>query len=118
MAGANKVLLDSLVAQRTDGSLVVGRGVPAAWLGHGPPITVTNFPTTAGRRAGIIISSSGRSVALTLRGAPPAGPVLFQLPSFVHNVATTSAGHVDQATGTVTLATGLRHVTVTLRRAP
>ena len=32
IAGADKVLLDSLVAQRSDGSLVVGRGVPPGWL--------------------------------------------------------------------------------------
>ncbi len=116
MAGANKVLLDSLVAQRADGSLVVGRGVPPAWLGHGT-ISVANFPTTDGRRAGLTISSSGRSVSLTLRGAMPAGSVLFQLPSFVNNVAAASTGTVDQATGTVTLDRSVRHVSVTLRRA-
>ncbi len=118
IAGANKVLLDSLVAERSDGSLVVGRGVPPAWLGHGAPLSVTNFPTTAGRRAGLTIASSGRSVSLTLRGAVPDGPVLFQLPSFIRNVAGTSAGAVNQATGTVRLPPTVRHVSVTLRRAP
>ncbi len=118
MAGANKVLLDSLVAQRSDGSLVVGRGVPPGWLARGTPISVSNFPTTAGRRIGLTISSSGRSVSLTLRGPRPAGPVLFQLPSFVDNLAGASAGTVDGATGTVTLAPSVRTVTVTLRRAP
>ena len=83
---------------------MIGRGVPPAWLDGGPPITVTNFPTTAGRRAGVRITSTGRSVSLTLSGAAPTAPVLFQLPSFVGNIATTSAGTVDQATGTVTLA--------------
>ena len=52
IAGADKVLLDSLVAQQSNGSLVIGRGVPPAWLDGGPLIAVTNFPTTAGRRAG------------------------------------------------------------------
>ncbi len=118
IAGADKVLLDSLVAERSDGSLVVGRGVPPAWLGHDERLSVSNFPTTAGRRSGLTIASSGRSVSLTLRGAAPAGPVLFQLPSFIGNVAATSAGAVNQATGTVRLAPTVRHVTVTLRRAP
>ena len=44
MAGANKVLLDSLVAQASDGDLVVGRGVPATWLTGGPPIAVHQLP--------------------------------------------------------------------------
>jgi hypothetical protein len=118
MSQANGVLLASLVAQRTDGALVVGRGVPARWLGGDRPISVTNFPTTDGRRLSLRISSSGRSVSLTLRGQPPSGPVLFQLPQFIDNIATTSAGRVDQGTGTVTLSPATRSVTVQLRAAP
>ncbi len=114
IAGANDVLLDSLVAQRSDGELVVGRGVPASWLDRSP-ISVTDFPTTGGRRAGLTMTSSGSSVTLTLRGAPPAGAVLFQLPSFLGRIASASAGSVDDATGTVTLAPTVRHVTVTLK---
>jgi len=118
IAGANKVLLDSLVAQRAGGSLVVGRGVPPAWLRSGTRITVPNFPTTAGRRAAVTITCTGKEVSLTLRGAAPQGPVLFQLPSFIHDIAATSAGSVNQASGTVTVPPGVRHVTVTMRTAP
>ncbi len=118
MAGANKVLLDSLVAERAGGSLVVGRGVPPAWLHGGAPIAVANFPTSAGGRAGITITCSGTTVSLTLRGAAPRGPVLFQLPSFIRDIQASSAGTVDEASGTVTVSPRIRHVTVTLRRAP
>ncbi len=117
MSQANGVLLASLVAQRADGALVVGRGVPAPWLRGDPPISVTNFPTTDGRRLNLRISSSGQSVTLTLSGQPPSGPVLFQLPSFVDNIATTSSGRVDQGTGTVTLSPDTKGVTVRLRAA-
>jgi len=117
MAGSNKVLLDSLVATTSDGSLVVGRGIPAAWLRRGAPITVTNFPTTAGHRIGLTMTGTGRSVSLTLRGAPPRGPVLVQLPSFIGNIATTSAGTVDERSGTVTAPPSVRYLTVTLRRS-
>ncbi len=118
MSQANGVLLASLVAQRTDGDIVVGRGVPAQWLSGGAPISITNFPTTDGRRLSLTISSSGQSVSLTLHGQPPSGPVLFQLPSFVDNIATTSAGVVDQGTGTVTLSPDTKSVTVRLGSAP
>jgi hypothetical protein len=117
MSQANGVLLASLVAQRTDGALVVGRGVPGSWLGHRQAITVTNYPTTDGRRLGLRISSEGRSVSLTLSGQTPSGPVLFQLPQFIDNVRTTSTGRIDQRTGTVTLAPGTRSVTVELQAA-
>jgi hypothetical protein len=118
MAGANKVLLDSLVAQRSDGALIVGRGVPANWLDRGVAIEVTNFPTTNGKRLNLRMTSRGRTVSLTLSGQKPPGTVLFQLPSFVNNVARTSAGEIDQSTGTVTLPSHARSVIVQLRRPP
>jgi len=118
MSQANKVLLDSLVAQRSDGTLIVGRGVPPQWVNSGSTISVTNFPTTNGQRLGLHISFRGQTVSLTLNGQLPAGQVLFQLPSFVADIATTSAGTVDQATGTVMLSPGTRSVTVQLGAPP
>jgi hypothetical protein len=112
---ANKVLLDSLVAQRSDGTLIVGRGIPGQWLGHGTPISVTNFPTTNGQRVSIRISSSGQSVSLTLSGALPTGQILFQLPAFTNNIAGTSSGTIDQEAGTVTLGSHTTSVNVQLR---
>jgi len=117
MSEANKVLLDSLVAQKADGSLIVGRGVPPQWLRSGRSISVSNFPTTGGKRLGISISCRGRSVSLSLSGQAPSGPVLFQLPSFVDNISRTSSGRIDRGTGTVTLASHVRSVTVELRVA-
>ena len=115
---ANKVLLDSLVAQRADGTLIVGRGVPPAWLRSPAPTSVTNFPTLDGRRLGIRISSRGRSITLALSGQAPSGPVLFQLPSFVDNITGASAGGVDETSGTVTISSFTRSVTVRLRHLP
>ena len=118
IAGSDKVLLDSIVAQRADGSVLVGRGVPPGWLTGGAPVAVSNFPTTDGKRSNFTIEAHGGTVTLTITGAHPSGTILFELPSFVRNIASTSAGTVDQHTGTVTLAPGARHVTVTLRHAP
>ncbi len=118
MAEGNKILLDSLVAQASDGTLLVGRGVPAKWLGNGMSVSVTNFPTTDGRRLNVKISSSGRSVTLSLSGQTPSGGVLFELPSFVNDIASTSSGSIDQRTGTVTLTPASTSVTVELVRAP
>jgi hypothetical protein len=109
------VLLDSLAAQRSDGSLVVGRGVPDSWVRGGQVISVANFPTTAGKHLGLSIKTSGTSVTLSLSGSQPSGPVLFQLPAFVGNIAHASAGTVDEKTGTVTLASSVHSVTVQLK---
>ena len=122
MANANMVLLDSLAAQRSDGGLVVGRGVPDSWVTSGQVVSLANFPTTGfpttgGRHTGLTIRTSGSTVTLTLNGDQPAGPVLFQLPAFVRNIAHASAGTVDEATGTVTLPATTRSVTVQLTSA-
>ena len=75
---------------------------------------MANFPTTAGKHLGLSIKTSGTSVTLSLSGSQPSGPVLFQLPAFVGNIAHASTGTVDEKTGTVTLAPSVRSVTVTL----
>ena len=50
-------------------------------------------------------------MTLSLSGDQPSGPVLFQLPAFVGNIAHASTGTVDEA-GTVTVAPSVRSVTV------
>ncbi len=115
IANANKVLLDSLVAQSSDGTLIVGRGVPNAWTAPGETISVTNFPTTDGRRISVRVSGGGRSVTLDTSG--PTGTVAFELPAFVGNIASSSAGTVDESTGTVRLSAAEHTVTVRLRHA-
>ncbi|HLX87343.1 MAG TPA: hypothetical protein VKR22_02610 [Acidimicrobiales bacterium] len=118
MAQANQVLLDSLVAQHADGSLVVGRGLPAEWLAAGDVVSVRNFPTIGGHRIDVRISSTGQAVSLDFGSGAPAGPVLFQLPDFVGNIAGASSGTVDEASGTVTIDATTGHVTVQLRHPP
>jgi hypothetical protein len=110
-------LLDSLVSQRTDGSLIVGRGVPDTWVASGRQIAISNFPTADGHRIGVRITTRAGAVTLRLTGDLP-GPVTFELPAFVGNIAATSAGTVDNAAGTVTISAHTRSVTVTLAHEP
>jgi hypothetical protein len=117
IANANKVLLDSLAAQRSNGALIVGRGVPASWLTSGKPIRVTNFPTTDGHRISLTITGTGGSVTLRVTSGKPAGKILLQLPAFAGNIASASAGKIRPHSGTVTLGRSARRVTVKLRRA-
>ncbi len=108
------MLLDSLAAQRSDGSLVIGRGVPDTWVRNDQRMAVSNFPTTDGKRLGFTISVQGRTVTLALDGDEPSGPVLFDLPAFVGNITSSSAGAANSQTGTVTLMPDVKTVTVTL----
>jgi hypothetical protein len=110
-------LLDSLVSQRADGSLIVGRGVPDSWIGSGRQIAVSNFPTANGSRIGVTITTRGDAVTLRLTGNP-SGPVTFELPAFVNNIASASAGTADNGAGAVTIPARTSSVTVTLAHAP
>jgi hypothetical protein len=110
-------LLDSLVAQRSDGTVIVGRGVPSDWLASGTPLAAGNVPVAGGGRIGVRISASGTTVTLRVTGSAT-GPVVFDLPAFVNNIASASAGTVSENAGTVTLPAGARSVTVTLTKAP
>jgi hypothetical protein len=107
-------LLDSLASQATNGTLIVGRGVPDSWLAPGKSIDLSNFPSTDGHRLGLRISSTGGTVSLHIAGTP-SGPVVFDLPAFVNNIAGTSTGQVNEAAGTVEIAAGTSSVTVRLR---
>src|SRR5579863_7249352 len=97
-----------------NGTLIAGRGVPNSWLAPGKSINVSNFPVTDGHRLGLHIASTGHAVSLSLNGTP-SGPVVFDLPAFVNNIAGTSTGQVNEAAGTVTIAPGTPSVTVRLR---
>ena len=68
-----------------------------------------------GKRVTVTIVSSGQSVTLSLAGSLPSGGVRFQLPRFVDDIASSSAGAVTESSGTVLLS-GSRTVTVRLRR--
>ncbi|MER7274572.1 ricin-type beta-trefoil lectin domain protein [Dactylosporangium sp. NPDC000244] len=116
-ANNSKVLLDSLIAEKSNGSVIVGRGVPTEWLRSGQSVSVSNYPI-AGGRAGATISASGSSVTLTMSGKAPSGGIQFSVPEFIGNIASASAGTVDNANGVVALPAGTTSVTVTLNTAP
>ncbi len=113
-ANDDKVLLDSIAAQQADGSLVVGRGVPNAWVQPGRSVGVTGFPTVGGRRVSITVTGISGGVRLSLAGTPPPGGILFELPAFVGHASRASAGSVDRRDGIVRVPPGVRSVTVSL----
>jgi hypothetical protein len=118
MAQADRVLLDSIVAQRSDGSLVVGRGLPDSWLANGHAVAVTGFPTASGGRLAVRITTEDARVTVSWSGDRPAGPVLLELPAFRSALVSTTAGRISRSAGTVTVPAGVGRVTVTLSRAP
>ncbi len=116
---ATSGLLDSLVAEKSDGTVLVGRGLPAEWAADGKVIELSNFPIAGNKRMGVRIEGlPGNQLRLTLSGDAPAGKVVFNLPVFMNHIQSATAGAVDLAAGEVTLEAGTRSVTVTIDQSP
>ena len=117
---ATKVLFDSLIAEKSDGTVIIGRGVPNEWIRNREKIALHGYPVTGGR-IGYQLSTSGRTVTLRLSGdtAKPTGYSI-ELPVLRDNIAyvSTKGAVIDQVTGTVRLPRGITQATVVLRRAP
>jgi hypothetical protein len=106
-------LLDSLIAEKSDGTLLVGRGVPDEWVMEGQVIELSNYPLSNNRRIGIKVEGlADNQVRLSLMGDFPAGKVVFNLPIFINNIHTTTAGVIDNRLGTVTLNSNVTSVIV------
>ncbi len=63
------------------------------------------------------ITADGDSITLRLTG-DPSGPVSFELPAFVNNIAATTSGTVSESAGAVTINASTRSVTVKVDHAP
>jgi hypothetical protein len=117
---ATKVLFDSLIAEKSDGTVIIGRGVPNEWLRSRQKIGLDRYPVTNGGRVGYRLTTSGTRVTIQLSGdVRDVTAYSIELPALKNNVAQVSVkgATVDQATGKIRLPSGTRHVTITLRHA-
>jgi hypothetical protein len=116
---ATSALLDSLVVEKYDGTLVVGRGIPDSWVSKGKIIEVTNYPISNNTRMGLRIEGlADNQVSLTLTGETPLGKVVFNLPVFTDNIQSSSTGIADSLSGEVRLDAGTSEVIVKLINFP
>lgn len=112
---ASKVLFDSLISEKIDGTLIIGRGVPSEWADAGQVIDVSDYPIANNKRFGFRTESKGNKITLTLSGDQPDNEILFNLPLFKNNIAAASTGVVDQEKGEVRLSPSTTSVTITLK---
>ncbi|SDU88372.1 hypothetical protein SAMN04488544_1422 [Microlunatus sagamiharensis] len=119
-ATATKVLFDSLVAQKSDGTVIIGRGAPEGWVAKGQKIKISNYPVLGKGRIGYSTRSTGTKVTIDFtgrRGGAKAFSVeLVGLKDNVKKVSVRGAV-VDQAAGTVRVPATTKHLTITLEEA-
>ncbi|MDR7925394.1 hypothetical protein RIU76_12005 [Latilactobacillus sakei subsp. sakei] len=99
----------------TDGTVILGRGVPTTWLASNKSIAWSNVPVGGGqsRNVSITPSNGGTTVTVTLNAAP-SHTAKVELPDFVNNIASTTAGTINNPAGEVDLPAGVTSATITL----
>ena len=117
--GANfskQALLQACISVKTDGTVIIGRGIPNHWLKHGDVIEWSNVNVNDNHKINFKITSGRSEVKLQIRGDTPNGEVRFNLPAFKNNIASADAGTTDDEKGVVTLPPSATSVTVKLRK--
>ncbi len=117
--GANfskQALLQACISVKTDGTVIIGRGIPNHWLKPGDTIEWANVNVNDKRKISFRISSTGSEVKLLVWGDEPKGNVRLNLPAFKNNIASADSGTVDNAKGVVTLTPSETSVTVKLQK--
>jgi len=112
-----QALLQACISVKTDGTVILGRGVPDDWIFPGSVIEWANVNVNGGKTIGFRISARERSLSLIVTGDIPHGDILLNLPILRNNVASVSAGLFNTAMGLVTLPRDTRSVSVQLKTA-
>ncbi len=78
---ATKALFDSLICQRSNGDLILGRGIPEEWLYEGAVIEVKKYPLADNKRIDFALSVKKAHVEIKLRGDMPEGKIIPDFPN-------------------------------------
>ena len=114
---ASKVLLESLAAQKYDGSLIIGRGIPEEWLYTGKRIEVSNFPISNNKRFTYTLETINDNILqFEFFYEDFNGDIIIDLPCFKGNIDFTSEGLADNLNGRVIIKCDCREVRIKLKR--
>lgn len=110
-------LLEATASVKTDGTVIIGRGIPNEWMVSGTPIEWKNIRINDGRTFETLklYAADAKTVKLELTGDDAAGDIVLDLNALKDNIAAVSAGTFDNAAGTVTLPGSTKQLTVTLK---
>jgi hypothetical protein len=115
-----QAILESHIASRATGEVIVGRGVPVSGFAVGQTIAWQNVPVSGGGRLSFQTTRAPGRLDLAWQGQLPAGKLIVNYPVLRGNICQASAGTVDRGRGTVSLtgAAGSGQVSITLCHDP
>jgi hypothetical protein len=116
-----QALLELCASPKTDGTLIIGRGIPDRWLAHGSRIAWKNVLVGKKRKLDFVIAAEAKGVSLELEGDMPLGEIIFDLPAFKGNIDSVEAdgrpvASFDSTSGQVRLPASTRSARVTYGR--
>lgn len=110
-------LLEATASVKTDGTVIIGRGIPNEWLCSSAPIEWQNIAVGNGRQFDTLklYAPNAKTIHLQLTGDGAWGQIVLNLPALKGNIASVSTGSFDNASGTVTVSGNTKELTVTLK---
>ena len=118
-----QALLESCIAIKTDGRVIIGRGIPAHWSKPGDIIEWQDVRINNNKKLDFKIDFSDKSVTLNLSGDQPQGDIIFNLPAFVNNIAKVTidgeeATSYTNSSGQVVIPSKSANIKVELKKKP
>ena len=111
---SEKVLIESPIAERSDGTVIIGRGIPSEWNAPGQRIEITDVPLSVRRRFGYAMTSASGKIDIEFTGDIPLGQIWVDLPVFCGKRVKPSVGTYDSTEQRVVLPATTRKVSISL----
>lgn|GEM_PF-132451 len=114
---ATKVLFDSLIAEKTDDTVIIGRGIPTEWLTDGKKVEIANYPVKNNNRIGYKMTTTGTAVSIEFTGDVSKVPFSIELMGLKDNIQSADGLSFNQEKGTVAIPAGTQKVTIVMKNA-
>ena len=117
---ATKVLFDSLIAEKVDDCVIIGRGIPAEWNAKGKVVEIKDVSVDYGKKTGYKMTGQEGKITLELTGDKLDIPYSLQLISLKNNIASVNVDGkkltkgINRKAGTITIPAGSKMVVVNL----
>lgn len=114
-------LLQLCVSVSTDGTVILGRGIPANWLNSGKEIAWKNVHLNNGKKTDISFRKNGNTITVLLNGNPATGNLVVDIPLCTGNIAAVNVKqgrllHTDARAGKVTCTGDTKEITIRLQQ--
>jgi hypothetical protein len=114
-------MLQLCVSVRTDGTIILGRGISDEWLNTGKAIAWRNVRINNNKKIDFSIQRTGKEIKVHLKGDKTEGSVLVDIPMCVDNIASVQSktGEIvkkDFKNGKVWLSGDTKDISIRLKR--